>query len=93
MDGGSYRCELVARSASGKLLRGLVADRGDPGNRATTKMVCEAALCLALQFKDLPGDQARGGFLTPASGLGAVLVARLRAAGMTLAVGVAGEKP
>ena len=88
MNNGSYRCELVAKSASGKLLRGKIADHGDPGNRATTKMVCEAALCLALQLDELPRAAGTGGFLTPASGLGNVLVARLRAAGMSLAVGV-----
>lgn len=86
MDGGSYRCDLVAKSPSGHLLRGQIADRGDPGNRATTKMVCEAALCLALNFDALPHATRVGGFLTPASGLGDVLVARLKAAGMTLRV-------
>ena len=84
MDGGSFRCELVGRSASGHVVRGRVADQGDPGNRATTKMVCEAALCLALQLDELPGSLAKGGFLTPATGLGAVLLKRLRDAGMTL---------
>lgn len=87
MDNGSYHCELVAISPSGKRLRGKIADRGDPGNRATTKMVCEAALCLALQLEDLPQAAGEGGFLTPASGLGDVLVSRLRAAGMTLVAG------
>ena len=86
MDNGSYRCELVAKSVSGKVLRGKIADSGDPGNRATTKMVCEAALCLALQFDELPDAAGNAGFLTPASGLGEVLVERLRAAGMTLSV-------
>ena len=84
MDGGSFRCELVGRSASGHVVRGRVSDQGDPGNRATTKMVCEAALCLALQLDELPGGRAKGGFLTPATGLGAVLLNRLRDAGMTL---------
>ena len=84
MNRGSFRCELVGKSASGHIVRGRIADRGDPGNRATTKMVCEAALCLALQLDELPGGRAKGGLLTPASGLGAVLVARLRDAGMTL---------
>jgi short subunit dehydrogenase-like uncharacterized protein len=84
MDGGSFRCDLVGRSASGHVVRGRVADQGDPGNRATTKMVCEAALCLALQLDELPGGCAKGGFLTPATGLGAVLLKRLRDAGMTL---------
>ncbi len=86
MNRGSFRCELVGKSANGHVVRGRVADRGDPGNRATTKMVCEAALCLALQLDELPGGRAKGGLLTPASGLGAVLVARLRDAGMTLEV-------
>ena len=81
MDGGSFRCELVGKSASGHVLRGRIADRGDPGNRATTRMVCTAALALVLERDRLP--QA-GGVLTPASGLGQVLVDRLRAQGMTL---------
>ena len=84
MDGGSFRCELVGKSASGHLVRGVVADLGDPGNRATTKMVCESALCLALEPEALPGGPTKGGLLTPASGLGDVLLNRLRAAGMTL---------
>ena len=88
MNNGSYRCELVAKSASGKMLRGKIADSGDPGNRATTKMVCESALCLALQFDELPDAAGSAGFLTPASGLGDVLVERLRAAGMTLKAGI-----
>ena len=84
MNGGSFRCELIGKSASGHIVRGRIADKGDPGNRATTKIVCEAALCLALQLNDLPGGAKNGGLLTPASGLGEVLLERLRAAGMTL---------
>ncbi len=83
MDGGSYRADMVGRSADGRQLRARVADRGDPGNRATTKMVCEAALALALDADALPQV---GGVLTPASGLGQVLLDRLRAAGMTLSL-------
>lgn len=86
MDGGSFRALWVGHSASGKMVRGMVADKGDPGNRATTKMLCESALALALQFDALPGGPKHGGLLTPASGLGDVLVQRLRAAGMTLQV-------
>jgi short subunit dehydrogenase-like uncharacterized protein len=84
MDGGSFRCELVAKSASGKVVRGRVAGQGDPGNRATTKFVCESALALAQQPQALPGGERGGGVLTPASGLGMVLVQRLIAAGMNL---------
>src|SRR6185436_11247484 len=81
MDNGSFRCELIAKSAKGDVLRARIADRGDPGNRATTKFVCEAALCLALQLDKLPGTKGSGGVLTPASGLGDALVQRLRNAG------------
>ena len=86
MNGGSFRCELVGKSGKGDVLRGRVADQGDPGNRATTKMVCEAALCLAIDTDKLPGGASYGGVLTPASGLGDVLLKRLRSAGMTLVV-------
>ena len=86
MDGGSFRCELAGETASGHLLRARVTDHGDPGNRATTKMVCEAALALAKEQDALPGGTRRGGVLTPASGLGDVLVKRLRQTKMTLVV-------
>ena len=89
MNEGSFRCELMAVSSAGDVLRGRVADQGDPGNRATTKMVCEAALCLALDADQLPsGPNGRGfgGVLTPAAGLGNALLERLRAARMTWVV-------
>ena len=85
MDSGSFRCELIAKSASGKLVRGRIAGQGDPGNRATTTFVCEAALALASEpAASLPGGAKAGGLLTPASGLGLVLARRLAAAGMTV---------
>ncbi len=84
MNRGSFRCQFMGHSASGRTVRGSVSDTGDPGNRATTKMVCESALALALQLDELPGGRQHGGVLTPASGLGDVLVQRLRNAGMTL---------
>lgn len=87
MDGGSFKCRIVGRAADGTLVHGLIADQGDPGNRATTKMVCESALALALQADALPGGKRQGGVLTPASALGDVLVQRLRDAGMTLQMG------
>lgn len=87
MDGGSFRCELIGKSADGDEVRGVVAGQGDPGNRATTKFVCEAALALAQELDALPGGATAGGVLTPASGLGGVLARRLRAGGMTLEAG------
>ena len=49
-------------------------------------MVCESALCLALEPSALPAGPGFGGVLTPASAFGVVLVERLRRAGMTLVV-------
>jgi short subunit dehydrogenase-like uncharacterized protein len=84
MDRGAFRCELLATGERGTVQRGRVADRGDPGNRATTKMVCEAALALALDAGHLPGAGRLGGVLTPATALGEAYAVRLRRAGMTV---------
>ncbi|MBW4654518.1 MAG: saccharopine dehydrogenase NADP-binding domain-containing protein [Kaiparowitsia implicata GSE-PSE-MK54-09C] len=86
MNNGWFCCELVGTAADGRKVRGVIRDKGDPGNRATVKFLCESALGLALQGDALPGGQARGGILTPATGLGSVLAERLRHAGMTVEV-------
>ncbi|PSB55776.1 saccharopine dehydrogenase family protein [Chamaesiphon polymorphus] len=86
MNEGWFRCELLGWGSQGQRVRGLIADVGDPGNRATVKFVCESALCLAVDFDRLPGGAQRGGILTPATGLGDVLVQRLQQAGMRLEV-------
>lgn len=62
-------------------LKGKVAAQGDPGYAATSRMLAESALCLALD--DTP---TTGGVLTPASAMGMRLVERLRRAGMTFQV-------
>lgn len=86
MNEGWFRCELYGRTKDGRKIRGQISDKGDPGNRATVKFLCESALCLASQQEALPGGATRGGILTPATALGDVLVQRLRQAGMTLMV-------
>lgn len=86
MDQGWFTCELVGTAADGRQVRGMIRDQGDPGNRATVKFVCEAALSLALPAESLPGGVGRGGILTPATGLGEVLATRLRQAGMTITI-------
>ena len=82
--GGSYRCELLGTSASGRVERGRIAGRGDPGNHATATFACEAALAIALDPGALPGGPDAGGVLTPASALGDALARRLAAAGVTV---------
>ncbi|MCU0550027.1 MAG: saccharopine dehydrogenase NADP-binding domain-containing protein [Leptolyngbya sp. Prado105] len=88
MNEGWFSCELIGTAGDRHKVRGLIRDQGDPGNRATVKFLCEAALSLALHTVELPGGQTRGGILTPATGLGDVLVQRLRHAGMTVEVEV-----
>jgi short subunit dehydrogenase-like uncharacterized protein len=89
MNEGRFRCTLAAHGEDGKRVRGVMADSGDPGNRATAKMVCEAALALVFDAERLPGGPARGGLLTPATAFGNVLAERLRSAGMTVEAGAA----
>ncbi len=84
MDSGSFRCQLIGRSAQGNIVRAVVSEQGDPSNRATTKMVCESAMALVHGAAQLPGGRQRGGVITPAYALGDVLVQRLRAAGMQI---------
>jgi short subunit dehydrogenase-like uncharacterized protein len=86
MDAGWFTCDLLGIAEDGRRLRGLIRYGGDPGNRATTVFLCESALALALDAEALPGGRDRGGVLTPAIGLGDVLVERLRKAGTTIAI-------
>jgi short subunit dehydrogenase-like uncharacterized protein len=84
MDNGSFACELIGESENGTQVRGRIAGHGDPGNRATTIFVCEAAMALAGDVRKLPGGASRGGVLTPATALGLPYARRLAAAGMTV---------
>jgi short subunit dehydrogenase-like uncharacterized protein len=87
MDNGWFTCELLGKGEGGKQVRGAISYQGDPGNRATVTFLCESALALALQADRLPGGRERGGVLTPATGLGAVPIDRLRHAGVTIEIG------
>lgn len=88
MDNGWCECVLVGTSRDGAQVRGVVKHKGDPGNRATVRFVCESAFALALDGAKLPGGKKRGGVLTPATGLGEALADRLRGDGTTLEVGI-----
>lgn len=61
----------------------------DPGYGETSKMICEAALCLALQRGKLDCGKFlgfKGGVVTAASSMGITLVERLQKAGMTFEI-------
>ena len=78
---GYFRIQIHARTSAGARYLGAVEAQGDPGYAATSVMLGEAALCLALDRDQLPD---RAGVLTPATAMGAALAARLRSAGHTL---------
>lgn len=86
MNRGYFRFDVVAEPERGPSVTVRLAGEGDPGNRATVKFLCESALCLALDREKLPGGRARGGFLTPAAGLGTILADRLRRTGVSIEV-------
>jgi short subunit dehydrogenase-like uncharacterized protein len=79
---GYFRMQIHTRTSSGARYLATIEARGDPGYAATSVMLGETALCLALDRARLPG---RVGVLTPATAMGAALAARLRSAGHTLA--------
>lgn len=83
---GAMRLRLVAEGASGRLVLATLRARGDPGSRVTVMILSEAALALATQRDALPRAPG-GGILTPATGIGLVLLDRLEAAGLQVEVG------
>ena len=80
---GYFTARVHTTTSTGRRLVASVEGQGDPGCAATSVMLAESALALALDRAQLP---RRSGVLTPATALGPALVDRLRAAGMTLTV-------
>ena len=81
---GFFDLRFLGKTRSGKTLRTQVTGDRDPGYGSTSKMLGEAAALLALK---LPKKQLKGGFWTPATAFGPLLVERLTAhAGLTFAV-------
>jgi len=81
--GGFFVIEIHGRAPEGERRVCRVEAQGDPGYGATSVMLGESALCLALDGDRLPD---RAGVLTPATAMGRVLADRLRAAGQTFEV-------
>ena len=80
---GGFDIEIRTRTTTGAVYRATVTAQGDPGYQATSVMLGESALALALDRDALPD---RAGVLTAATGIGVRLAERLRTAGFTLAV-------
>jgi short subunit dehydrogenase-like uncharacterized protein len=80
---GFFRIEVRTRTSAGLGYLAKIEAQGDPGYAATSVMLSESALCLALDRDRLPD---RAGVLTPATAMGAALTDRLRSAGHTITV-------
>ena len=80
---GFFEIEIYARTPADDRWVCRVEAQGDPGYGATSVMLGQSALCLALDGDRLPD---RAGVLTPATAMGTVLADRLRAAGQTFDV-------
>jgi short subunit dehydrogenase-like uncharacterized protein len=78
---GFFRIQIHTQTSAGLRYLAAIEAHGDPGYAATSVMLGETGLCLALDKDHLP-DHA--GVLTPATAMGAALATRLRSAGHTL---------
>nr|WP_090274268.1 trans-acting enoyl reductase family protein [Mycolicibacterium komanii]CRL67206.1 saccharopine dehydrogenase [Mycolicibacterium komanii] len=80
-ESGYYDVETYANTTSGARYRAVMSQKGDPGYKATSVLLGESALALALD-RDKLSDLR--GVLTPAAAMGDALLTRLPAAGVTL---------
>jgi short subunit dehydrogenase-like uncharacterized protein len=81
---GFYDLRFHGATAAGEVIKVKVTGDQDPGYGSTAKMLSQAALCLAL---DITKEKKPGGFWTPASLFGDLLIKRLQAkAGLTFEV-------
>jgi short subunit dehydrogenase-like uncharacterized protein len=78
---GYYRTETYTTTTTGVRYVARMAQDGDPGYKATSVLLGECGLALALDRDDLSDLR---GVLTPASAMGDALLARFPAAGVSL---------
>jgi short subunit dehydrogenase-like uncharacterized protein len=78
---GHYTVETYTTTTTGARYRAAMSQKGDPGYKATSVLLGESGLALALD-RDRLSDLR--GVLTPAAAMGDALLARLPAAGVSL---------
>jgi short subunit dehydrogenase-like uncharacterized protein len=78
---GHYTVETYTTTTSGARYRATMSQKGDPGYKATSVLLGESGLALALD-RDRLSDLR--GVLTPAAAMGDALLARFPAAGVSL---------
>ena len=71
---GFFDIELMGKNAKGEKLTVKVTGDRDPGYGCTAKMLAQAGLCLAF---DLAKEDKVGGFWTPSTAMGDLLIERL----------------
>lgn len=81
MNTGYFKTWIIAKAQDNSKIKVFIYSKGDPGNKVTVKILCESALSLCLQRDQLPGGNEKGGILTPATGLGFILIERLKKQG------------
>ena len=81
-ESGHFKVVLVGSIADNKISVTVTGDR-DPGYAATARMLTESALCMLLERKTIPDVS---GVLTPAAGIGDILVSRLKDKGITFKI-------
>ncbi len=80
MDNGFFRCRVWGRTREGSSGEVTLCGKGDPANRITVLCLCESAFAIVMNPDELP---KLAGVLTPSTGIGDALVARLRSRGIT----------
>lgn len=71
---GEYEVLFVGNLSDGRVVKASVYGNKDPGYGSTSKMISEAALCMA---HDTPRTVTPGGIWTPSAAMGAGLITRL----------------
>ena len=89
-ENGYYRIETYTTTTTGARYVANMSQQGDPGYKATSVMLGECGLALALDRDKLPDIY---GVLTPAAAMGDALLARFPAAGITLDTARLNAKP
>ncbi len=80
-EAGFYKVLFVAKTDDGDSVSAIVKGDRDPGYGSTSKLIAEAALCLAF---DVSREDTPGGVTTPAAAMGDKLIKRLHEkAGLT----------
>ncbi len=85
-ENGFFRADIFACGSRNTKVQARVSAKGDPGNKVTITILCEAARCLLFKRDELPGGNARTGILTPATAFGHVLQERLEKVGMSFEI-------